>query len=71
MVSLSTGSGKLAFSMKTLRTHWDRTQSEWSDRVRDDFETNYLTPIETEVMGTMNAMSNLSQVLAKAMQECE
>ena len=71
MVNLSTASGKLAFAMKTLRAHWNATQGEWSDDVRVDFETNYLEPIESEVMGTLNAMNILSQVLAKATQECE
>jgi hypothetical protein len=70
-VSLSVGSGKLSFALKTLRAHWDSTQSEWGDEVRRDFEENYLKPIEQEILLTTNAISNLDQTLIKALQECE
>ena len=70
-MSLSAGTGKLSFALKTLRVCWDSTQGEWNDDVRQDFEDNYLTPIEQELLATVNATSNLAQTLAKALQECE
>ena len=70
-MNLSTGAGKLSFAFKTLRAHWDTTANEWVDDVRHDFEEEHIKAIEEEVMGTMNAIANLSQVLTKAQQECE
>ena len=70
-MSLSAGTGKLSFALKTLRACWDSTQGEWSDEVRQDFEENYLKPIEQEVLATINAISNLDQTLTKALQVCE
>lgn len=70
-MNLSTGSGKLAFAIKGLRAHWDQTANEWIDAVRSDFEEQYLKPIDDEVNGTLNAITNLSHVLTKAVQECE
>ncbi len=69
-MSLNTGSGKLAFALKVLRAKWDSTEMGWTDKVRHEFEDKFLQPIETEVMATLNAISGLSQVLAKAEQEC-
>ena len=69
-MSLNTGSAKLSFALKTLHAKWHRAESEWSDKVRKDFETNYLTPVETELLATLNAINGLAQILAKAEQEC-
>jgi hypothetical protein len=70
-MNFSAGTGKLSFALKTLRACWDSTQDEWSDDVRRDFEENHLTPIEQELLATVNATSNLAQTLTKALQECE
>lgn len=70
-MNFSAGTGKLSFALKTLRACWDSTQGEWSDEVRQDFEENYLKPIEQELLATVNATSNLAQTLTKALQECE
>jgi hypothetical protein len=70
-MSLSTGSGKLAFSFKSLRAQWELTQNDWKDRVRDDFESHVWAELEMELMATLNAINTLSQVLNKAEQECE
>ena len=70
-MSLSAGTGKLSFALKTLRAHWDTTQGEWRDEVRRDFEENCLKPIEQEILVTINAISNLDQTLTKALQVCE
>jgi len=70
-MNLSTGTGKLSFAMKTLRAHWDMVCGHWTDDVRHDFEENHLNPIEAEVIATLNANNNLSQILVRAQQECE
>lgn len=70
-MNLSTGAGKLSFAFKTLRAHWETTANDWVDDVRHDFEESYMNAIEEEVMGTLNAIGNLAQVLTKAEQECE
>ena len=69
-MSLSAGSAKLSFALKTLRAHWDMVQLQWKDDVRREFDENYLQPLEQEIMATLNATNLLSQVLLKAQQEC-
>jgi hypothetical protein len=70
-MSLSAGSAKLSYALKTLRARWDMTQLHWTDDVRHDFEEHYLKPVEEEILATLNATYVLSQILLKAQQECE
>jgi len=69
-MDLSTGSGKLSFALKNLRSQWAVTEPHWNDQVRQDFENNHLDPLESQVLATLGAMNSLGQLLAKARQEC-
>jgi hypothetical protein len=69
-VDTSAGSTRLRESLRTLRVKWDSSQSDWNDAVRREFEERYLEPLEPRVLATLNSMSNLMLLLAKAQQEC-
>ena len=70
-MSLSSGTGKLAHGLKSLRANWDATQTDWKDEIRQEFEESHLQPVEQELLATVNAIGTLDQILIKALQECE
>lgn len=69
-VDTSAGSVRLREALRTLRVKWEASQTDWNDHVRREFEERYLAPLEGRVLATLNSMTNLMQVLAKAQQEC-
>jgi hypothetical protein len=69
-MSLSAGSAKMSFALKTLRARWDQTQMHWNDDVRQEFEEAHLKPVEQEIMAALNATNTLAQLILKAQQEC-
>jgi hypothetical protein len=69
-VDTSAGSVRLREALRTLRVKWEESQSDWNDEVRREFEERYLESLEPRVLATLNSMTNLMQVLAKAQQEC-
>jgi hypothetical protein len=70
-VDVSVGIAKLRHALQTLRVRWESTQEEWNDQVSRHFEETYVAPLEPRVLSTLHAMSALTQVLAKAQQDCE
>ena len=69
-VDISAGSVRLREALRSLRTKWEDSQSDWNDQVRREFEERYLEPLEPRAMATINSMTKLMQVLAKAQQDC-
>jgi hypothetical protein len=69
-MALNTGSSKLNLALKTLRMHWDETNSRWNDPVSRAFEENHWLPLEAQVMSTLRGIDQLAQALASAQQEC-
>jgi hypothetical protein len=69
-VGLSVGTTKLRDALEALDARWQDTRKRWSDVVRQDFEENYLAPVEPDVRAALRAMDRLAQVLLKLRQEC-
>ena len=67
---LYTGGGKLRDAIKSLRAAWQQADAHWRDVVRDDFEQNYLEPIELQTRGMIEAVGHLAEVMARAEHEC-
>jgi hypothetical protein len=67
---LSIVASALHHATKTLRARWDETGEVWTDSVRQQFEEEHLTPIEPQVTITLKAINRLSQVFARASEEC-
>jgi len=70
VADLTTASAKLHHALKTLRTRWEKTQSEWHDPVSQKFEEEYLSEIEPQVLATLERLGALAQVMSAAEQEC-
>jgi hypothetical protein len=69
-VNLSAGWVELNKSLKQLRLRWDEVAEHWQDSVREEFETDHLVPLETQVVATLRALDRLAPILAKAQREC-
>ena len=67
---LYTGGGKLRDALKTLRAAWIQADPHWRDSVRDDFEKNYLEPIDLQTLGMIEAVGRLAEIIARAEHEC-
>ena len=67
---LSIVASTLHHSMKTLRQRWDDTGDDWRDAVRQNFEENHLAAIEPQLLATLKAVNRLSQVFARAREDC-
>lgn len=67
---LSAGATKLSQSLKLLRVHWDATEKDWNDIVRQEFEKNHIDTLEEQVRATLRAINELAEVLYRAEQEC-
>jgi hypothetical protein len=70
-MSLHTGAAQLNDAMKTLRSKWAELKPRWKDPVRDGFEENQLTPIETHLQAVLRAMDRLAHELDRARADCQ
>jgi hypothetical protein len=69
-VSLTASSLELSAALKDMRVLWEQTQPVWDDIVRHDFEANYWSALESQLMSVLRAMDRLAPVLAQARREC-
>ena len=67
---MSAGSGRLHHAIQALKTEWENAGDGWNDKVRRDFEKDYMLPLDTQVNGTVRAMQELDEVLIKMRREC-
>ncbi|HEY5311700.1 MAG TPA: hypothetical protein VIK18_04250 [Pirellulales bacterium] len=67
---LSIVASSLQHAMKSLRFRWDETQDVWNDSVRRQFDEQYIVPLEPQVSTTLKAVNRLSQIFARASEEC-
>ena len=67
---LHTGGGKLRDAIKTLKAAWLQADAHWRDTVRDEFEQNYIEPIEQHTHSVIDSIGHLAEVIARAEHEC-
>ncbi len=67
---MSAGSGRLHHAIQALKVQWETAGDGWNDRVRQDFEKDYIAPLELQVASTLRAMHELDDVMLKMRREC-
>jgi hypothetical protein len=67
---LSIVASALHFATKSLNERWDDTKQFWTDSVQQHFEENHVQPIGPTVTTTLKAINRLTQVMARAYEEC-
>lgn len=67
---LQTGVGKLRDAAKRLQAGWLAVSHDWRDSAHDRFEEEVIAPIESQTLGTVEALTKLAEILARAEHEC-
>jgi hypothetical protein len=67
---LASAAAKMNLAMKSLRSHWQSTRSQWNDSASLAFENNHLADLEPQISATLAAVARLAEVLQRARQEC-
>jgi len=57
-------------ALKDLRESWHVLKEQWRDKVRDEFEQRYITPIEIQSLQVLTAAEKLGATLGRAKREC-
>ncbi len=70
-MGLYEGRGNLNKSMKDLLIKWDATKQDWSDEVAENFEKDYLAPLEQAVRQAVSTMDQMAQVLSRVDRDCK
>ncbi len=70
-MSLLASRTHLATLAKELSRNWTQTRERWQDRRSAEFETKYLEPLQTQMVGTLEALEKLDRVLTKIRSDCE
>ena len=60
----------LSNALKTIRLAWEDAQTEWTDAVSRDFESNRWDPLENQTMAVIQALDRLAPILARAARDC-
>jgi hypothetical protein len=57
---------ELDTALKSLQLRWENTLTLWNDSVSQNFESQYLNPIEREVQTVLHEMDHLAKFIADA-----
>lgn len=61
---------QLQDELKKLLLKWEESQALWDDKVRDDFEQNFIIPMRDQARNTLQAMEQLAVHLYAMKQDC-
>jgi uncharacterized protein YukE len=63
---LTGGAAKLALALKHLTIKWESARDSWDDATSRAFHDEHLEPLRPKVKETLEAISRLAEVLARA-----
>lgn len=69
-MSMNTAQNRLKQAAKELNIHWETARSSWDDTMSRRFHESHLAPLEPTIRASVAAMEKMSELLAKARQEC-
>mgnify|MGYP002854314716 CR=1 FL=1 len=70
VVDLHTGAARLSDALDQLQQAWDQVTVTWNDEARRHFEAEHLAPITPTIRLTLDAVTRLAEVVARAEREC-
>jgi hypothetical protein len=71
VMDLNTGLARLTQAFTDLKDRWREAKDVWNDDVSRDFEKTQLQPILPQMQLLAAAAQRLSEVMEKAVKECE
>jgi uncharacterized protein YukE len=63
---LTGGAAKLALALKHLAIKWESARDSWDDATSRAFHEEHIEPLRPKVKETLEAISRLAEVLARA-----
>lgn len=70
-MSASVGQVRLKHALATLRQRLNATREQWSDQAREDFENEYIVPLDATIRKAIDALGRIGEVSSAARRECE
>ena len=64
------GRGQLGKGMKELQHRWAETKTVWDDKVSQQFEDNFLFPLEMDMKNAVAAMDRIGILLQSIKRDC-
>lgn len=56
---------------KDLKTSWDQVKDSWHDVKSQEFERNYLEPLQSNITMAVAVIEKLDKLLTKVRKDCE
>jgi hypothetical protein len=66
MANLGTTQTQLSEAFQRVRQRWEATKEVWNDKVSQDFEKNYWSPLEHQAQSTLTEMNRLAEIISQA-----
>jgi hypothetical protein len=63
--------GTLAKAFKELTLRWQDTRGQWDDAQAEQFEENFIRPLESDLRTAASAMDQMAILLHQARRDCE
>jgi len=63
--------GTLAKAFKELTLRWNEARAQWDDVQAEQFETTFLTNLESDLKVTGSAMEQMAVLLHQVRRDCE
>jgi hypothetical protein len=70
-MSLKVSRSQLATLTRNLLGQWEQTKAHWHDGRSEEFQAQYLDPLQAEVAAALEAMDKLDATLGKIRSDCE
>jgi hypothetical protein len=65
------GRGQLNKAVKELTNRWLDTRAVWEDSRTEEFEKNFLQPMESDLRNAVAAMDHMAVLLSQVRRDCE
>jgi hypothetical protein len=70
-MSLIDSKGMLTHAAKDLFLRWEDVKRVWSDAQSQEFEKNYLAPLQQDVKSAQAALEQMNNILQRLASDCE
>ena len=69
-MSVTVGRAKLKNALRDLLVRWQETRQVWHDARTEQFEKQFIDPLEPQARAALGAMDRMAAVIAQAERDC-
>lgn len=70
-MSMTVGQAKIRDALKVLKAQWERCRESWDDTAREQFQREYIDPLDRCVTQAIGAIGRLNEAYSAARREVE